>query len=300
MKNLKELVSMGFLIDEDAKENINNLNEEDFNILVENVKKENPLTISNEFIKNIFAKEVKILKQLKMKKKMTIKDFVNFLNQKYNKLQEILIEKLEIKNVVSINKCGSGSVSIIGMVKTITDKGDNFEIFLEDPTGEIKTAIPKNLGSKIKLDDVIAVSGNMNNKILFVNRVIFPDVPLRPVNYSEESVKVGYITKDKKIEVNYVINKNQVKDNIKNKRYKIIPPIFLEIGGIKILIIGDADPLNVLKKRYLKKENSDFIIDIIPDVIFTEKDVNRNHKGITIVSANNIIDLKNREVNKIL
>ena len=300
MKKLKKLVSMGFLIDEDAKESINKLNEEEIDILVETLKKENPLMISNKFIKNIFTKEIKIIRQFKTKKKMTIKDFVGFLNKKYNKLQEILIEKLEIKNVVSINKCGSGSVSIIGMVKTISDKGDIFEVFLEDPTGEIKTAIPKNFGCKINLDDVIAVSGNMNNKILFVNRVVFPDVPLRPVNYSEGSMKVGYITKDKKIEVNYVIKKNQIKDNIKNKNYKIITPAFLEIDGIKILLVGDSDPLNVLKKRYLKKDNTDFIIDVIPDVVFVEKDVNRNYKGITIVSPNNIIDLKDREVNKIL
>ena len=48
------------------------------------------------------------------------------------------------------------------------------------------------------------------------------------------------------------------------------------------------------------QEFLDALGTVIPDIVFTGKDVNRNYKGITILSANNIIDLKNREVNKIL
>jgi hypothetical protein len=34
----------------------------------------------------------------------------------------------------------------------------------------------------------------------------------------------------------------------------------------------------------------------VPDVIFTDKNVNMSYKGISIVSKNKVIDLKTREV----
>jgi len=299
MNYLKELVTRGFLVDEEAKDIINNLNEDDFNRLVESLKKDNPLMVSKDYVKNMFLKEVRILKEFKKKKKMSIKDYVGILNSKYDILQSILIEKLELKNVVSINKCISGPASVIGMVRTIKDKGINFEVVVEDPTGEIKTGVSKNLGSRISLDDVIAISGNMNNKIFFADKIIFPDVPLRPVNYSSDSVKVGFIS-EKESEVDYVVSSNQVIDNLKDKIYKIEEPALVELGGIKILVLGDNDPLEILKKRYVKINDTSFVIDIVPDIVFSEKDVNKNYKGITIVSPNNVIDLKTREVNEIL
>ena len=108
MNYIKEIVTKGFLVDEEAKDIINNLNEDDFNSLVESLKKDNPFMVSKDYVKNLFLKEVRILKEFKKKKKMSIKDYVGFLNSKYSTLQGILIEKLELKDVVSINKSRGG------------------------------------------------------------------------------------------------------------------------------------------------------------------------------------------------
>jgi len=300
MNRLKELIELGFLIDETAKEDINSLNDENYKKLVEALKKEYPLVISQEFIKKLFIKEVKILKTFKKRDKLTIKDFVRLLNEKYNTLQKILLEKLELKDVVSINKCGSGNVTVIGMIKAIEERGKTLEVFIEDPTGEIRVSMHKNMGSNLSLDDVVAISGNINNKILFLDKIIYPDISLRPVNYSDEPVKVAFVSEEKEIDLGYVAMNKGIKDNFKNKFYDIEIPTLIEISGIKILIIGDFEPLMVLKKRYLNKENTDFIIDVIPDLVFSNKDINKNYKGVTIISPNNIIDLKTREINKIL
>ena len=300
MNRLKELIELGFLIDETAKEDINSLNDENYKKLVEALKKEYPLVISQEFIKKLFIKEVKILKTFKKRDKLTIKDFVRLLNEKYNTLQKILLEKLELKDVVSINKCGSGNVTVIGMIKAIEERGKTLEVFIEDPTGEIRVSMHKNMGSNLSLDDVVAISGNVNNKILFLDKIIYPDISLRPVNYSDEPAKVAFVSEEKEIDLGYVVMNKGIKDNFKNKFYDIEIPTLIEISGIKILIIGDFEPLMVLKKRYLNKENTDFIIDVIPDLVFSNKDINKNYKGVTIISPNNIIDLKTREINKIL
>lgn len=300
MNRIKDLVTSDILIDERAKDDINKLSDEDYEKLVESIKKEQPFVVSKEFIKKTFVKDVKIIKIYKRKNTLTIKDFVKTLNEKYSKLQKILIEKLEINNIVSINKSSVGNVTVIGMIKEINEGGNNLDVLVEDPTGEIRTSITKKIGSKISLDDVVAILGNINNKILFVDRIIFPDVPIRPVNYSKESVRVAFITEDMKTDAEYIVTKNQVKDRVKNIDYKIERPAVVEINDIKILIISNPNALSVLKKRYIKMENRDFIIDIIPDILFSETGENRNYKGITIITSGNSVDLKTREVKPVI
>jgi arginine deiminase len=72
-----------------------------------------------------------------------------------------------------------------------------------------------------------------------------------------------------------------------------------EVDGVIILTLFGLNPLDAIRKRYVNIESTDFIIDPIPDIIFTDKDISTNYKGITIVSINKIIDLKSREVSNI-
>jgi DNA polymerase II small subunit/DNA polymerase delta subunit B len=294
--HIRNLINLGYLVDESIVSLVENIDEDNFYRLVEGLKKENSFIVNNDLIKKILVRDVNIVKDFFPVKRFTVQDFVRNLNERYNILQNILIKRVEFSDLISINKIGVGNVSIIGLVKDKIEKEDNFIVNLEDPTGEIQTLIPKNIGEKLALDDVVAVSGRINNKILFVEKLVYPDVPLRPVNYSSESIKIAFLEEDKFCKTDYIFFKDKIRDNVKNKTYTISNPCLVEINGILILIMLDFNPLEVLKKRYLNIENTDFIIDPIPDIIFTDKDMNTNYKGITITSLNKVIDLKTREV----
>jgi len=294
--HLKNLINLGYLVDETVVSLVENIDEDNFYRLIEGLKKENSFMINNDLIKKILVRDINIIKEFKPSKKFTVQDFVKNLNEKYTTLQGILVKRVDFSDLVSINKIGSGNVSIIGVVKDKTEKEDNFIVNLEDPTGEIQTLIPKSIGEKLALDDVVAVSGRVNNKILFAEKLIYPDVPIRPVNYTQESIKIAFLEKGKDYDANYVLYVDEIKDKVKSKTYKIKNPCFAEINNISFLIISDLNPLDVLRKRYINIENTDFLIEPVPDVIFSEKNISTNYKGITIVSLNKVVDLKTREV----
>jgi DNA polymerase II small subunit len=62
----------------------------------------------------------------------------------------------------------------------------NFMITLEDDTGTIKALVSINSQNKqliedaknLVLDEVIGITGSMGNNIIFINSIIFPDIPL--------------------------------------------------------------------------------------------------------------------------
>jgi len=300
MSHLKELISSGFLVEENSQDIIEKLDERDFQKLLNNLKKEEVFMISKDMINKILSEEIEILKQFKPIKSFTIQDFVKILNERYSFLQNILLNKVELKNIVSINKASSGSVSIIGLVKDMVEKNNNTLVVLEDPTGDIETLMTKKLAEKLSLDDVVAVSGNINNKILFVDRVIFPGISLRPVNYSSKSIKIAFLSSKKENKADYNIYKNKIKDKTKNKTYSITNPYFVKIKNIIILIIFGFDPIEVLNKRYVNIDNTDFLVDPSPDVLFTDRKMDTNYKGVSIVSLDKVIDLKTREVKTIV
>jgi hypothetical protein len=294
--HVKNLINLGFLVDEEITEEVENLDEETFYKLIDNLKKEKAFIISKELLNNILSKEIEIMKQFKPVDSFTVQDFVKTLNERYNFLHDILLNKVELKNIVSINKAGNGNVSIIGMVKEITEKNNKSIVVLEDPTGDIETLIDKNLAEKLCLDDVIAVSGNINNKILFADKMLFPGIPLRPVNYSQESLKIAFLSSKKPNNAEYIVYKDKIKDKIKKKTYDIKEPCFFKIKNVVILVAFDFDPLSIINKRYINKKNTDFLIDDVPDVLLTDKKMNMSYKGVSIVSVDNIINLKTREV----
>jgi DNA polymerase II small subunit/DNA polymerase delta subunit B len=292
--HVKNLVNLGYLVDQEIVDLIENLNENDFYKLVEDLKKENLFLINKDLINKVVVSDVKIIKNFIPVKKFTVQDFVRNLNERYIALQSILLKRVEFSDLVSINKISNGNASIIGLIKEKTEKDENLLVTLEDSTGDIQAIVPKNLGEKLVLDDVVAVSGRINNKI-FVDKLIYPDVPIRPVNYSFNSIKIAFL-ENKESDADYLIYREKIIDKIKNKIYTITNPCLVEIGGVVILVLLGFNPLDVLRKRYINIENTDFLVEPVPDIIFTDKDVNANYKGITIVSLNKTIDLKTREI----
>jgi DNA polymerase II small subunit/DNA polymerase delta subunit B len=297
--HVKNLINLGYLVDESIKELIEGLNENQFYTLVEDAKRENPFMINRDIVLKAKSSGVKVLKTFSPLEKFTVQEMVRSLNDRYSVLQNILLRRVEFSDLVSINKISAGSVSVIGLVKDKIEKENNLLVALEDSTGDVQVTIPKALGERLCLDDVVAVSGNMSGKMMIADKLVYPDVPIRPVKYSPESIRIAFLSDDKDCSADYVVLRNKIIDKIKNRSHQMSNPCMYEVEGVSILTLLDFNPLDVIRKRYVSKDNTDFIIDPVPDIIFTDKDVNSNYKGITIVSFNKAVDLKSREVSNI-
>ena len=138
-------------------------------------------------------------------KKREVQDFVQYFKKRYESLRNILQIRPELSGVVSIGRVLSrrenDKVAVIGLItkKTFTKKG-NIMLELEDPTGIIKAVVMKtredvyNIAKDLVLDEVIGVVGNSGDKIVFVNSVVFPDVPLgKELKKVEDDVSVVFI-----------------------------------------------------------------------------------------------------------
>ncbi|MAG08396.1 DNA polymerase II [Candidatus Woesearchaeota archaeon] len=134
-------------------------------------------------------KKVKILFSYEEEsRKRKVQDFIAYFNKRYGALSSILQNRAELSNLVSINRLQNKSerekVSIIGIIKekNITKTG-NVIMELEDPTGCVKVCAHINkpeLVNKAKglvLDEVIGLSGPINNGLIFADAILFPDVP---------------------------------------------------------------------------------------------------------------------------
>jgi len=120
-------------------------------------------------------------------KKLEVKDFVTYFRERFIKMRNILQERGELTNLVSINKISGNrqGISIIGMIsdKKVT-KNKNMLLEVEDLTGKIRVLINQNkpdlyeLAEEIPLDSVIAFRGSGNNEIFFANDLFFPDLVL--------------------------------------------------------------------------------------------------------------------------
>tara|TARA_Y100000034_G_scaffold119266_1_gene160857 strand:+ start:3906 stop:5522 length:1617 start_codon:yes stop_codon:yes gene_type:complete len=119
-----------------------------------------------------------------LNKKLEVKNFINHFRNRFSEMKNILQERSELNNLISINKIMESrrNISIIGIIsdKRIT-KNKNILLEVEDLTGKIKVLISQNnpelykKAEDITLDSVIGLKGVGNREIMFVNEIIFPD-----------------------------------------------------------------------------------------------------------------------------
>lgn len=131
--------------------------------------------------------------------KIEVKDFVKHYVNRFRNLRDILKEKPELNNLLSISKIsGNRQInSIIGIVyDKKTTKNRNILLEVEDLTGKIRVLINQNRpetyekAEDIALDSVIGFKGSGNREIFFANEVVFPDImnPERKKSPVEEHV----------------------------------------------------------------------------------------------------------------
>jgi DNA polymerase II small subunit len=122
-------------------------------------------------------------------KKRTCEDFISYFRSRFKAVRSLLESRQELQNLISIQKLSmkkeKEQVSLIGMVFDIQKtKLGNIMVTIEDSTGSIKCLISKDnpelleASKELVLDEVIGISGFFNQRIVYVNSVIWPDVPL--------------------------------------------------------------------------------------------------------------------------
>ncbi|MBS3156978.1 metallophosphoesterase [Candidatus Woesearchaeota archaeon] len=138
--------------------------------------------------------------------KRSVDDFTNHFRKRFEILSNILKTRQELKEVISLNRLNGKKdherICVIGMIieKRVT-KNDNILIRIEDFTGEIVAIINKN-NSKIFLeakdlcdDEIIGLLGSKNGDIIYVEEIVFPDVPLsQGLRKFDEEVYCAFIS----------------------------------------------------------------------------------------------------------
>lgn len=170
----------------------NNFNGEDFLKFNKEKQEKYNVTLFRDYIDN--------------REKKKIESFVSHYKARYNKLKNILKNRAELSDVLSINrvlnkKLGD-KVSVICMVSNISvTKNNHIVLEVEDLSGAIKVLVmnsKKDLYEKAKevvMDEVIGIKGALGDKILFADDIIFPGgVMNAPLKKCDEEVYAAFIS----------------------------------------------------------------------------------------------------------
>lgn len=262
-------------------------------------------TIS-EPIKNNLG--VKVLsKSINGGKKYVVGDFVQHFRNRYNFLKKTLQDRVELKNLVSINKIASRGygASIIGMISTrnIT-KNKNLIFDVEDPTGKIKVLVNKNkeavynLAKNLPLDGVVGFIGSGNSEIFFVNDIIIPDAKIPEKKRSPEEeyalfiadIQVGsklFLEENFKKFIDYLNGGVPNTPEVSKIKYLFLVGDVVEGVGVfpkqeKELTITDLEAQFSKLAFWLSKIRKDITIIISPG----------NHDGVRLMEPQPIFDEK--------
>ncbi len=153
--------------------------------------------------KKPFFSDIKILSsEVIPYRKIEVKDFITHFKNRYNLFKDVLKERKELENLVSINKIGNNrSFSIIGLVssKRIT-KNKNIILEVEDLTGKISVLVnqdKENLTKKARevvCDDVIGIKCSGSRDFIYANDFFFMDAFLHEKKRTDEEIYALFIS----------------------------------------------------------------------------------------------------------
>jgi hypothetical protein len=254
-----------------------------------------------------------ILNEHKTKNKLTTKDFVEFYNNKYEGVKELLLGKMKAVSINNTSKSFS-EVSVIGMIKEKIPQG----FVLEDPTGSV-IVVSNEAG--LSEDDVIGVTGIVREGKMMASKIVYPDIPLSRKLGSIETEIILTTKLTEKLNSEYIFTSNSDQKNRDNLYVIKTNPcrVFMKRNENSIMILkcdypNEIDPEEAtqwLKKRHLSHSrkldhnNNELLIKDIPDVLWinSKSKWTKNHKGVIIVSLTENdaarINLQNKEIHLI-
>jgi DNA polymerase II small subunit len=163
---------------------------------------------STEEIKNKFASDaetegtVSILYSCTTKDvNSSVNDFVSYFNNRYKYIEKILRNRQELQGASAIRRISQKEdkepAAVIGIIKNIDEtKNNNLMITVEDQTGEIKLLVSKSkkevfdAARQCVCDEVIGAVGSSGKGIIFVDKIVFPEIPI--YNELKKSPKEEY------------------------------------------------------------------------------------------------------------
>jgi DNA polymerase II small subunit len=223
-----------------------------------------------------------------IKREIAVNDFVDFYRHRFNYLKEILKERKELENLISIDKLSKNnrSVSIIGMVYEKREtKNRNIILALEDGKGSVNVLISKDKevykkALNVVEDEVIGVKGFGNKEIIFASDIIFPEIINQNQKKCKEDKNIVFISdihvgSEKFLESNFRKFIKWVNGEINNdEKVKKISHIFILgdlVDGVGIYP-GQENELSIkdIKEQYkylaeiLKEIRKDIKIVLLP------------------------------------
>ncbi len=231
------------------------------------------------------------LKKHDKKKRLSAQDFTEYYNNKYEKIKEILLRRMDVVSITNA-KTDSSPCGIIGIVKGMTQAG----FILEDPTGEIEV-IKSDISEleKINPDDVFGIRGFVREGKFFPKEMVWPDIPL--------SHRIGRMQG-----TDIILSDNNhprliISDGKTRREVQIDETpewIIISRGQDRVVLVAFKasntsrdDAILYLKKRSLpepgpiKPTNPLCLIEEIPDILWLIQgdEWTETHKGITVISC---------------
>jgi len=139
-------------------------------------------------------------------KKRAAQDFVEYFNNRLRAIRNILKQRQELQNIISINRLANkkdrDQVAVIGMIREKRyTKNNNCMLTIEDETGHIKIIINKtkpnlfDMAKDIVLDEVMGFVGVNGENIIFVNNIFFPEIPhTKEIKKTKEEVYTLFLS----------------------------------------------------------------------------------------------------------
>ncbi len=202
---VKRLTESGCLVEPEA---VDAMAEEDLKRITS--MQPRPMVITERFLENLHehregsGRRTKVEVEKSFEGNMEEKDveeFVQYYHDRYERMKELLTQRMELSNAVSIGRLDDRGeredVSIIGMVRDMykTSNSGKWIVYLEDPSGSTKVLVDEDEGEWIVEDEVLGVSGQTGDDIVFADSVIRPDIPLsRDVRTTDEEVYAAFIS----------------------------------------------------------------------------------------------------------
>jgi len=282
---IEDIIKEGVLVEPRIAERVAAMRGDEQAELMERIKIEKPLILSDEFFENIIE-----VTEICGQKKLSVQESASALNSYFNVLQNIFEKK---NRAVSISNAAENA-SVIGLVRNVLQ--DGFEI--EDQTGAIKVVSK----TQVDEDDVVMVAGKVIQKVLYADYVEFPDAPERQMKKSPKKCEIVF---GKNAEgADYSISFGEEISIGKNSLTVGKNPAIVKINNIMIMVHNtkngkNVSPLQVLKKRRLP--GTLVPMAEVPDILLLRcaENVLENYKGATAIAANDKsaarINLRTRE-----